>query len=99
MEGAISARTEKAQNSRYEEGFALARGGQCRNGKNGDIRTRPGLWLDFYIMSRGIELIEVIVNFFLKNIWPTDTKLIVGSRRHSCPILAINPLCFLFSED
>lgn len=44
MEGSISARTEKAQNSRCEEGFELARGkSEWKNGRyHGKVKATAG---------------------------------------------------------
>lgn len=64
MGATISARTEKAQNGRCEEGFELAREKAELKRENGNIRSRSRLWLSLCIMLNEIELIEVIVNLF-----------------------------------
>lgn len=66
MEGSISARTEKAQNRRCEEGFESARGkAELKKGEwSYEAQIQGYGWLGLCIMSNGIELIEIIVNIF-----------------------------------
>lgn len=66
MEGSISARTEKAQNSRCEDAFEFPGEKQSRTSEHGDIMARSRLWLCLCIMFKEIEFTEVNQESFLK---------------------------------
>lgn len=65
--------------------------GGSQSGKMDVITAKSRLRLGLCILSKGIELTEVMGNIFLESMCPTGSILYC-----TCLMLAINPLCFIF---